>query len=318
MKNNLILVLGIALIFSAAIGYYMPIKKYFKLNDSGMVELSKETYDNLVYKYKSSNGENNPDIVNRYKEQNDINIPLMLLSFFGLTGGGLLINLIVTIIIKKRKISSEPVNEKAIYQGVKFPPNWTGLDQDLKERNKEDELSIIPQGSDSICSPELRVKEDKSEDKIERVKKYNKVGGWLLLLCIALTIGTPLRSLYGISVSYDNMIQLQKTFPRLESIFYISSIIISAVMVLSVIVGMMLWDLKKDSVRMTKIYLIIFFAAIVIINLITFIAGLPSEVSQAMIPSVLSGILQALVYSGVWYWYLSVSKRVKATLRINS
>jgi hypothetical protein len=36
-----------------------------------------------------------------------------------------------------------------------------------------------------------------------------------------------------------------------------------------------------------------------------------------MIPEVAKVAIQSLLYFGTWYWYLNVSKRVKATYQLN-
>ena len=43
------------------------------------------------------------------------------------------------------------------------------------------------------------------------------------------------------------------------------------------------------------------------------LSGLPKESIIAMIEELSKSLVQALFYSGIWYWYLSVSKRVERT-----
>ena len=84
-------------------------------------------------------------------------------------------------------------------------------------------------------------------------------------------------------------------------------------MILSIRAGIALWTIKQKAVKIAKNYFWIFLAYSVVAIFLPFTAGLPSEANVAMVPEIIKGFLQSLIFFGVWYSYLKVSKRVKAT-----
>lgn len=147
----------------------------------------------------------------------------------------------------------------------------------------------------------------------EQLRKYKDVGGWLLLLCFALTIGSPLRTLYNLMTSYNETSQFFYQFPGLQNLLYIDGFLSVFLMVLSIRAGISLWSVKPGAVKIAKNYFLIFLGYSVIAAFLPFIVGLPSEFNDAMVPEVVKGTIQSLFFFGIWYWYLNVSKRVKAT-----
>ncbi|HEY5590142.1 MAG TPA: DUF2569 family protein [Paludibacter sp.] len=147
----------------------------------------------------------------------------------------------------------------------------------------------------------------------EQLGKYKSVGGWLLLLCFALTIGSPLRTLYNLITSYNQTSQYFSQFPGLQNLLYIDGFLSIGLMILSIRAGIALWNIKTGAVKIAKNYLLIYLGYAVIAIFLPFTAGLPSEANDAMIPEVAKGAIQSLFYFGIWFWYLNVSKRVAAT-----
>ncbi len=149
----------------------------------------------------------------------------------------------------------------------------------------------------------------------KKLETYKSVGGWLLLLCFGLTIGSPLRTLYTLSTSYSESSQYFDQFPGLAAIFYIDCILSSILTFLSIRAGIALWDIKPGAVNIAKQYLFFYLGYAVIASFLPFVAGLPSAVNDAMIPEVAKSALQSIFFFGIWFSYLNVSKRVKATYR---
>ena len=151
-----------------------------------------------------------------------------------------------------------------------------------------------------------------SDLKNEQSGKYG-VGGWLLLLCFALTIGSPLRTFYTLITSYNEVAPLFDLFQGLKTLFYIDGFLSGIVTILSIRAGIALWTIKQDAVKIAKNYFWIFMTYSVIAIFLPFFAGLPSEANNAMIPEIIKGFVQSLIFFGIWYSYLSVSTRVKTT-----
>ena len=152
----------------------------------------------------------------------------------------------------------------------------------------------------------------------EPLEKYKRVGGWLLLLCFALTIGSPLRTLYNLITSYNQTSPYFDQFPGLQNLLYIDGFLSVVLIVLSIRAGIALWSIKPGAVKIAKNYFLIFLGYSLIAVFLPFTAGLPTEANDAMIPEVAKGAIQSLFYFGIWYWYLNVSKRVEATYKSNS
>jgi hypothetical protein len=152
-----------------------------------------------------------------------------------------------------------------------------------------------------------------SEYRNEQLYKYKGVGGWLLLLCFALTIGSPLRTLYNLMNSYNESSQYFQQFPRLQYLLYVDGFLGLFLMVLSIRAGSALWNVKPGAVKIAKNYFMFFLGYSIFAVFAPFTVGFPSEVNDALIPEVAGGAMQSLFYFGIWYMYLNQSKRVKAT-----
>lgn len=190
----------------------------------------------------------------------------------------------------------------------------------LPVQSKDEKHHEIPSTSSSNLTNEeqARFYDEKYEDKEKQINnepldKYRGVGGWLLLLCFALTIGSPLRTIYNLITSYNETSQYFNQFPGLQSVFYIDGLLSAVIMALSIRAGIALWSIKHRAVNIAKNYLLILLGYSVIAVFLPFAAGLPSDVNDAMVPEVAKGAIQSLFFIGVWYWYLNVSKRVKET-----
>lgn len=147
----------------------------------------------------------------------------------------------------------------------------------------------------------------------EQLASYKSVGGWLLLLCLGLTIFSPLWTFYNLVTTYEQTHQLFNQYPGFQSVFYFDSFLSVGLMIFSIRAGICLWRIKPGAVKIAKNYLLIFLGYTIIAIFLPFMAGLPSSANDIMIPEVIKGAVKSIFYFGVWYSYLSVSKRVKAT-----
>ena len=87
MRNKLLVLLGLTLLITSVFGFFIPQKKYFVITGNNRLELSKDQYDK---RYNA-----NPE--SRVISQQDyINLPLMLILFIGISGGGLFVLIIVS------------------------------------------------------------------------------------------------------------------------------------------------------------------------------------------------------------------------------
>lgn len=143
--------------------------------------------------------------------------------------------------------------------------------------------------------------------------RYTRVGGWLLLLCIVLTILSPLRTFINLVYSYSVTAPYFGYYPELKTLFIIDGVLSTALMAFCIRAGIALWTIKSGAVKMTKKFLILFLCYAGISVILPFMVGLSEEEANEMVPEVVKSLAQALIFFGIWYSYLNVSKRVKAT-----
>jgi hypothetical protein len=133
------------------------------------------------------------------------------------------------------------------------------------------------------------------------------VGGWLLLLCIGLTIIGPLKTLAGVAEA----VEVSESHP-LVPIITIGIAAEILLRLLGMVAGIALWSGKRSGVWLAKT----FFWSTPIVSLL--VAGIALVVTpRKLLPEVL-GIYLGLVLAGlvvalIWTGYLSRSKRVAAT-----
>jgi hypothetical protein len=143
--------------------------------------------------------------------------------------------------------------------------------------------------------------------------EYKGVRGWLLLLCLGLTVFSPLFRLGDLVWGYQGSSKHFDQFPGLLVIIVIDTIFSLGLMAFSVYAGIGLWSIRPGAVQMAKRYLLYFLGYHAVAAILPFMAGLPSAATKAMIMPVAQNTLEGVIYFAVWYSYLNNSKRVKAT-----
>jgi hypothetical protein len=166
-----------------------------------------------------------------------------------------------------------------------------------------------PEG-EFICS-ECASRGDTRRD-IPEAKPPVGVGGWLLFLCISLTVLTPIRL---VADFYEARRQLatQLAQPGMTSLILGCGVLDLSAAGGCFIAGFMLWTRLLRAVRAAKIALLYFLCTFGPMTVLPYLAGLPPELSKAWSLTILKTIPLALIYPLVWFLYLSYSKRVRAT-----
>lgn len=142
-----------------------------------------------------------------------------------------------------------------------------------------------------------------------------KIRGWLLVLCLSLTLFSPLRSIYELTTTHIALRPFYHSVSGLSNLF-IADIIVSALLIIfAVRAGLMLWLCKPFAVSTAKNYLIILF----IMNLLSLsfpFMFLEQQLANEILPEIIKELFQPLIFVGVWYPYLTISKRVKQTYNL--
>jgi hypothetical protein len=141
------------------------------------------------------------------------------------------------------------------------------------------------------------------------------VKGWLLLLCLNLTIFIPASCLYEVNCIFDlfnstkNKILLFMFKPLL---LYNMIIVVSMVSlaIFSFYAGLRLWEVKQRAVKIAKAFLITQFSLTFIIVIIRPFMTLPLGGNENIVAEILKRLLPSLLNFSLWYLYLSHSRRV--------
>lgn len=146
--------------------------------------------------------------------------------------------------------------------------------------------------------------------------RYRNVGGWLLLLCLSLTVFMPLTTLGSFVLGYSESAKYFNQFPRLLLIIVIDGFLSLGITSFCIYAGIGLWRIRPGAVNMAKRYLLCFLVYQAIAALLPFLAGLPTAANEAMLAQVAKDTIRSILYVTVWYLYLSKSKRVRATYEV--
>ncbi len=157
---------------------------------------------------------------------------------------------------------------------------------------------------------------------------YRGVGGWLLFLCLKLTVLLPLGMLYALAILASTIASLPKDTVIISAV--IANIVIGlGIVALSIYAGISLWSIRPGAVRLAKAYLIahlmytiaLAFECIIAMPLLLSSAtgsSSPDVGGQLFFQLSMSLVAIQIAVSGVahftiWYLYLCKSKRVRAT-----
>jgi len=146
----------------------------------------------------------------------------------------------------------------------------------------------------------------------ETASEYRGVKGWLLFFCISLTTLSPLITLGNLASGCSAASRVADRLPALMTATGIDSVLAVLVMALGIFAGVSLWTVRPNAVPVAKLYLIAL-PVYAVLEIALFLAILPPRVSDALTSRGTISVLRSLCYAGLWFAYLSRSKRVKAT-----
>jgi hypothetical protein len=145
------------------------------------------------------------------------------------------------------------------------------------------------------------------------VSRSTKVGGWLLLFCVGLTIISPLLTVAQIVTGYQQSSRYFTQFPGLLRLIIADTLLSIALMIFSISTGIHLWKIKPGAVALARKYLIALVIYHVATAIIPYVVGLPSKIAGAISGEIMGGTVKGFIYAAVWYSYLGKSKRVQET-----
>ncbi len=146
--------------------------------------------------------------------------------------------------------------------------------------------------------------------------RYEKVGGWLLLFCVALTIINPLGTTANLFYGYTKTSPLFGHIPGLKKTIITDTILSVALMCFSVYAGVRLWKITAGAVEVAKRYLMVYLGYNIFTLALPFIYGIPERFADPIFKQLSKAFPFAAAYFTIWYLYLTYSKRVKGTYKI--
>lgn len=143
--------------------------------------------------------------------------------------------------------------------------------------------------------------------------QYKGVRGWLLLLCICLTILDPFSAFMTLMAVTNAAKPYFDQYPELFRLVLIGGVCSTFLIVFSIYAGLSLWRVVPNAVTTAKRYFISAFIYALFSMFLPVIVG----VSEKSVPEFSQGAslnnIIVMVYLAIWYLYLMRSKRVKAT-----
>lgn len=146
--------------------------------------------------------------------------------------------------------------------------------------------------------------------------RYEKVRGWLLLFCVALTIVSPIGTTANLLYGFSKTSPLFAYIPGLRNTIITDAILSVALMCFSVYAGVRLWKITAGAVGVAKKYLMVYLGYNIFSMVLPFIYGIPERFSGPMFKQLSKLFPFAATYFIIWYLYLTYSKRVKGTYKI--
>lgn len=144
------------------------------------------------------------------------------------------------------------------------------------------------------------------------------IKGWLLLLCLNLTIFIPASSIYEVNCIFDlfnstkNKILLFMFKPLLlYNIIIVVSMVCLAIF--SFYAGLRLWEVKPRAVKIAKTFLIMQLSLTSIIVIIGPFMTLPLGGNENILRDIMQRLIPSLLNFSLWYLYLGYSRRVFTT-----
>jgi hypothetical protein len=142
---------------------------------------------------------------------------------------------------------------------------------------------------------------------------YKGVRGWLLLLCVNLTILDPFATCFNIIVLTNGAKPYFERYPGLFRLIFIGGGLSIILMLFSIYAGITLWKVLPNAVATAKKYLLCVFLYSILSVFLPFFVGLPDEAYRGMAEGTLINHLLTILYVAMWYLYLMRSRRVRVT-----
>lgn len=231
-----------------------------------------------------------------------LGLPFLVLYFLRIKNS--LIRLKNRIVHRDQEIPAEPIKCEC-------------CDQPLQACRAIHTQAIDPQDLELL---ELQTQENGSPDASLKTlkKRLSGVKGWLLLLCLNLTIFIPAAYFYQINCVLDlfnsprNKILLLM-FKALLAYNVLTMATMLFIAIFSFYAGLRLWHIKPKAVKTAKVFLITQLLLILVITIIRPFMTSTIDSGGKVFSAILISLIPSLLQFGLWYLYLTKSRRVLNT-----
>lgn len=148
--------------------------------------------------------------------------------------------------------------------------------------------------------------------------QYEGVQGWLLLLCINLTVLDPFAALLNLIVTTSTTKPFFEQQPAFLRLLLINGTCSIGLAVFSVYAGISLWRVLPRAVIVARKYLSVALLYTVVSLFLPTLVGLPENLRKEIAGAGLVNGVVTVVYLTAWYQYLKRSRRVMATFTDSS
>jgi hypothetical protein len=143
------------------------------------------------------------------------------------------------------------------------------------------------------------------------------VKGWLLLLCLLLTIFDPFVIIATLFVVSDGMAARHDVGRDMFRLVLVTGVLKIALAVFSLYAGVSLWRILPRAVALARAYLVAVALSSVALLFLPALFGRAVTLSKALSQEDIFNVMLTVIYAFLWLAYLARSKRVQATYGMN-
>ncbi len=166
----------------------------------------------------------------------------------------------------------------------------------------------------STAHPEATARNGSSRSlESEDARSMRGVRGWLLVLCLMLTVVGPAISVWIVGREFDALAARFATSRGAQWATIVSIALTTCSVLFGIYAGVRLWTIKPQAVRVAKAALLFGLAVDVCTTTISTVLGTVSPADNELLDVVLLNLAPSLVFFTVCLAYLNRSRRVEAT-----
>jgi hypothetical protein len=144
--------------------------------------------------------------------------------------------------------------------------------------------------------------------------RYDRVGGWLLLLCVILTVIAPAYSLLTTAGALGEAGPYLSMLPAsVLAMLTMDLTVVILIVGLGIYAGIGLWRIRPGALRIAKAFLVAVLIVTLTEILIIGLLDIPDDFKQMALSEGAMAAIRTSVFFAVWFTYLTRSKRVRAT-----